>query len=34
MSDRWSRRGSSAGFAGAILVLGEVSEGAIEAPSE
>jgi hypothetical protein len=35
MSDRWSRRGSSAGFAGdAILVLGEVSEGAVEAPSE
>src|SRR5262249_26077333 len=26
--------GSSAGFAGAIGILGEVSEGAVEAPSE
>jgi hypothetical protein len=30
----WSDRTSSAGFAGAILVLGEASEGAVEAPSD
>jgi len=28
------RHGSSAGFAGAILFLGEASEGAVEAPSD
>jgi hypothetical protein len=34
MSERAVSACSSAGFAGAILVLGEASEGAVEAPSE
>jgi len=34
MARRKLARSSSAGFAGAIRILGEVSEGAAEAPSD